>query len=139
MVYGKCNMSLRWGFNMITIRNTHRRWWRTGYNQKGFEWLDWPAYLPDLNPIGQLFSILNRYIGSKPFSNRKKLFSCLEDEWKRIDPKIIDNLIKSMPRRCAAARKIRVIIQNIKKFLRFCPGIFWVFFVFVENEPLGER
>ena len=102
--------------NTITIRNTHRNWWR-----KEIQVLDWPAQSPDLNPIENLFSILKRNVGSKRFSNRDDLFSYLEDEWIRIDPKIIDNLIKSMPRRCAAVIKNKGYYTKYLKFLKFRP------------------
>lgn len=103
--YAEWNMPLRWVFQHDNDPKHTSKLVKDWVQSKGIQVLDWPAQSPDLNPIENLFSILKRNIGSKRFSNRDDLFSCLKDEWLRIDPKIIDNLIKSMPRRCAAVIK----------------------------------
>lgn len=68
--------------------------------------LKWPSNSPDLNPIENLWEILNRSIrGQKTYSNKEELFNALLEAWNNIPPNIIEGLIASMPRRCAAVIK----------------------------------
>lgn len=66
--------------------------------------LEWPSQSPDLNPIENLWSYLDAQVRkrrTKP-KNLNELYMALEEEWKRIDPNYLKNLVKSMPRRCQA-------------------------------------
>lgn len=60
----------------------------------------WPSQSPDLNPIGNLWEIVDRQIRNENYTNKDQLFRALERAWSQIDDKIIANLIESMPRRC---------------------------------------
>ena len=64
--------------------------------------LDWPSQSPDLNPIEHLWEELKRRVGTRNFGNGHDLFIALQVEWNNIPISRIQNLIKSMPRRCVA-------------------------------------
>lgn len=66
------------------------------------ELLDWPSQSPDLNPIENLWSILDNSVKDRKPSDESELFNILEDAWKRIDCKTLENLVFSMKRRCMA-------------------------------------
>ncbi|GFU39931.1 transposable element Tcb2 transposase [Trichonephila clavipes] len=62
--------------------------------------MDWPAYSPDLNPIKQVWDMLDRRIVALQHSPTcpPELLRTLLDEWCNIPQDQIDNLILSMPR-----------------------------------------
>lgn len=61
--------------------------------------LEWPSQSPDLNPIENLWSILDQNVDKGDVTNRDKLFEALEKAWTNIDSQHIKNLVESMPRR----------------------------------------
>ncbi|GFX76549.1 transposable element Tc3 transposase [Trichonephila clavipes] len=66
--------------------------------------MDWPAYSPDLNPIGHVWDMLGRRIAARqpPTTFLSKLRRALFDEWCNTSQNQIDNLILSMSRRSKA-------------------------------------
>ncbi|GFV80877.1 transposable element Tcb1 transposase [Trichonephila clavipes] len=66
--------------------------------------MDWPAYLPELNPIEHVWDMLDRRIAVSHQSSTclPELRRVLLDEWCNIPQDQIHNLILSMPRRCKA-------------------------------------
>jgi hypothetical protein len=64
--------------------------------------LPWPAQSPDLNPIENLWSILDRNCNFRKVNNVTELFECLSDEWKKIPVNLLERLVESMPSRCQA-------------------------------------
>ena len=61
--------------------------------------LDWPPQSPDLNPIDNLWEIVNRRINRDGMRNKDQLFAEIQTAWAAIPQNIIDNLIQSMPQR----------------------------------------
>jgi len=66
-----------------------------------FEVLWWPAQSPDLNPIENLWSILDNLCRERKPSNKRELFEMLQSGWNDISTKILHNLCDSMPQRIA--------------------------------------
>jgi transposase len=69
--------------------------------------LDWPPQSPDINPIENLWSILDKKIRKqekKPV-NVEELWEILQKEWYKIDLEIIRNLYISMTSRVDALRR----------------------------------
>ncbi|KAH0815316.1 hypothetical protein GEV33_007475 [Tenebrio molitor] len=66
--------------------------------------LDWPARIPDCNPIEHVWDKLGRSIKAR--RNRpqtlNQLLEALNEEWEQMDHAVIQELILSMPRRMAA-------------------------------------
>ena len=66
------------------------------------ETIDWPSNSPDINPIENMWSILKRRVEKRKPSNIDELDQFLHEEWKKVEKKIINNLVNSMESRCLA-------------------------------------
>ena len=64
--------------------------------------MDWPPQSPDLNPIENLWEIVNRRINREGVRNKDQLFEQIQKAWATIPQNFIYHLIKSKPRRCKA-------------------------------------
>ena len=69
--------------------------------------LSWPAQSPDLNPIENLWSILDHGIKTRTPKNEEELFQILQNQWKNISGELLQSLVESMPRRFKAVIKSR--------------------------------
>lgn len=70
--------------------------------KKGIELLPWPSYSPDLNPIENLWQMVEQQTKSRKPSSIPKLITLLQKAWAEIPVEHLENLVKSMPKRCAA-------------------------------------
>ena len=77
------------------------------FENQNFKVLIWPAQSPDLNPIEHLWTHLKRKLNEyeTPPKGVYELWSRVEKEWEAIPKEVVQNLIASMPRRCAAVIK----------------------------------
>jgi hypothetical protein len=67
--------------------------------------MKWSAQSSDLNSIENLWRYVNTVIYGKDkskFSNLHQLYTAIVDAWTHIPQSVIDKLIASMSRRCAA-------------------------------------
>lgn len=63
-----------------------------------------PPQYPDLNPIENLWSILETNIRSHNISSIGSLKNALQEEWRKIQASCTENLVKSMPKRLKAVK-----------------------------------
>ena len=72
------------------------------FTKKEISLLEWPARLPDLNPLENLWVLLVRrfYADTKHYSTEYELKGAIKKAWDDTDPLILSKRFPSMPRRC---------------------------------------
>jgi transposase len=71
--------------------------------------MDWPAQSPDMNPIENLWNIVDQRLRKrkeKP-ANVEQLWEMVQEEWKELDQQVIRNLYVSMTSRVDALKKAK--------------------------------
>ena len=69
--------------------------------------MDWPSQSPDLNPIENLWTMLDRAAVDRQPRNDQELFAVLQEAWNALSPDLLASLVDSMPRRCQAVLDAR--------------------------------
>ncbi len=75
---------------------------KSWFNDHGVTVLDWPANLPDLNSIDNLWSIVKRRMRDTRSNNADDLKAAIKATWASIPPEQCHRLIAFMPRRIDA-------------------------------------
>ncbi len=76
-------------------------------NDHGVTVLDWPANVPDVNPIENLWGIVKRKMRDTRPNNADDLKATVKETWASIPPQQCHKLITSMPRRIEAVIKAK--------------------------------
>ena len=79
-----------------------RKYFKNKEKQGDLKLMDWPSQSPDLNPIENLWRILNDSTKDRKPSNENELFEVLQEGWKKIGTDVTKKLVLSMKRRCEA-------------------------------------
>ena len=78
-----------------------QKWLQTS----GIDVMDWPSYLPDLNPIENLWADVKRRAEMDNSQDVESLRNALQKAWDETDKRLIKKLIESMPRRLQRVRE----------------------------------
>ncbi len=81
---------------------------KSWFNDHGVTVLDWPANLPDLNPIDNLWGIVKRKMRDTRRNNAEDLKVATKATWASITPEQCHRLIDSMPCRIDAVIHAKV-------------------------------
>ena len=68
---------------------------------------EWPGYSPDLNPIENLWAILQERVRKREPKTVEALKKAIRDEWKKIDIPLLENLALSMSQRLKTVRRLK--------------------------------
>ena len=83
--------------------NLTKQW----FEDNGVPVLEWPSQSPDLNPIENLWSILDANLKDRRPQNEAQLFDELKTGWENISLDLLQRLADSMPNRIAAVIKAK--------------------------------
>jgi transposase len=72
------------------------------FQDSGVPILDWPSQSPDLNPIENLWSILDANLKDRRPQSEEELFEILKEGWENLSTDLLERLSDSMPRRIQA-------------------------------------
>lgn len=75
--------------------------------------LEWPPQSPDLNPIENLWAILDNRVEKTSVTNKQTYFAALEKAWNDLDPQHLKNLVESMPKR------LQMIIEAMEGHIEY--------------------
>ena len=75
------------------------------FEDSNIELLEWPPQSPDLNPIENIWALLDKNITIENRRNRDEFFKSLVDAWNNLSLDVLKNLVESLPRRLEAVVK----------------------------------
>lgn len=75
--------------------------------QNGIKVLQWPSSSPDLNPIENLWDVLEDRMKKHHPKNKDELAQLLVEEWEKIDLSILQKLVSSVPSRLHECTKMK--------------------------------
>lgn len=103
--YAEEEMPLKWWYQHDNDPKHTAKCVKECFCSKKINVLKWPAQSPDLNPIENLWDIVDRKINRDCCKTPNELFRQAEIAWNGISDETLSNLIESMPRRCEEVLK----------------------------------
>ena len=84
--------------NCSIHKSNYVKWWMGSHD---FDVLDWPSRSPDINPIENLWDIVDSRVRKRVQAPKslELLASAVIEEWNNIPLEILHHLYESMPRR----------------------------------------
>ncbi|KAG2773851.1 hypothetical protein PC129_g16332 [Phytophthora cactorum] len=79
------------------------------FEEEGIKLLDWPARLPDLNPIENVWAMMARifYHNGKQYDSVAEMRAAIIAAWEALDTSYLGKLVDSLPKRCMRSRGTR--------------------------------
>lgn len=77
------------------------------FERKAINLLDWPPQSADLNPIENLWGMLDSKVPPSGRTNQNVFFENLQTAWNELSPNLLQKLVESMPRRLQAVLNAR--------------------------------
>jgi transposase len=73
--------------------------------ERGIQWIEWPAFSPDLNPIENVWNWMKEWIWNHYPEDKmsyEKLRKAVMEAWEAVPDDYLQNLVKSIKERCQA-------------------------------------
>ena len=74
-------------------------------DKKEFQRMVWPPQSPDLNPIENLWFVMNESMKDRAPKNDDEFFTLIREAWKKLSVEKLHNVVESMHHRCSLVIK----------------------------------
>lgn len=75
--------------------------------------IDWPAASPDLNPMENVWSMLQTRVAQRDPQTMRELKNCITEEWENLENEVVSILAESMPNR------VSMLIESEGAYVRY--------------------
>lgn len=100
--YAEDEMPLIWTFQQDNDPKHTSLLAKQWFAENNIRVMEWPAQSPDLNPIENLWCDVKAVVAQRKPTSNSTLWDVVKDAWESIPVERCQNLVNSMPRRCAA-------------------------------------
>ena len=84
-----------------------KQWLQELKNVHGVDTIDWPPTSPDLNPIENIWEIVDQRLKNYQITTKQQLEAATTEIWRQIDIGTCQKLVESMPKRIKAVLKAK--------------------------------